>query len=368
MRIILLYANLVLVLGSSCGPAIVRCVTTDTTLDVPKSGFSIEMIITKLQVLEYHILKTDVKMDERITVLSTKVDNLANIVKNQTQLVQPIVETVDNLDFGVMQITQNLSAVQSEIRELLAAQKNLLTSQQFERYITEHGCNTTEHPDPGGIRESNYTSCRSIPFKQTGIYQIQPEKPFKEPITVLCDQDYSSGGWTVIQHRFEGSVIFYRGWQEYKNGFGSLEGEFWLGLDSIHQLTASKPHELVILLEDYNGNKTYANYDRFEIGDEGQKYALKTLGVFSGTAGDSLGAQKGMKFTTLDADNDRWVKNCAVEFTGAWWYAACHESNLNGQYLRGDTVQHATGMVWKSFRGLYHSLKSSKMMIRPKEM
>ncbi|XP_058123409.1 ficolin-2-like [Anopheles ziemanni] len=277
MRIFLLYASLVLVLGSSCGPAIVRCVTT---LDVSKSGFSIEMIITKLQVLEYHILKTDVKMDD----------------------------------------------------------------------------------------ESNYTSCRSIPFKKTGIYQIQPEKPFKEPITVLCDQDYSSGGWTVIQHRFEGSVIFYRGWQEYKNGFGSLEGEFWLGLDSIHQLTASKPHELVILLEDYNGNKTYANYDRFEIGDEGQKYALKTLGVFSGTAGDSLGAQKGMKFTTLDADNDRWVKNCAVEFTGAWWYAACHESNLNGQYLRGDTDQYATGMVWKSFRGLYHSLKSSKMMIRPKEM
>lgn len=133
-------------------------------------------------------------------------------------------------------------------------------------------------------------------------------------------------------------------------------------------VSASKPHELVVLLEDYDGNKTYAKYDRFEIGDESQKYALKTLGVYSGTAGDSLETQKGMKFTTLDADNDIWDKNCAVKYTGAWWYAACHQSNLNGQYLRGDTDQFATGMVWYKFRGNHHSLKSSKMMIRPKQM
>lgn len=361
-----MYASLVLVLGAFCGPAIVWCVTTETTLDVPKSGFSIEMIITKLQVLEYHILKTDLKMDERITGLASKLDNLANTVTNQSKLVQPIGQAVDNLDFGVMQIAQNLSSIQSEIKELLAEQRNLLTSRQFERYITEHGCNTTKHPDPDGIRQSNYTSCRSIPFNQTGIYQIQPEKPFKEPMTVLCDQDYGTGGWTVIQHRFDGSVIFYRGWQEYKNGFGSLEGEFWLGLDRIHQLTASKPHELVVLLEDYDGNKTYAKYDRFEIGDESQKYALKTLGVYSGTAGDSLQPQKGMKFTTLDADNDTWERNCAVEYTGAWWYTNCHKSGLNGRYLRGDTKESASGMVWQTFRGYDHSLKTSKMMIRAK--
>ena len=33
----------------------------------------------------------------------------------------------------------------------------------------------------------------------------------------------------MIQRRVDGSVDFYRDWFEYDNGFGHLEGEFWLG-------------------------------------------------------------------------------------------------------------------------------------------
>ncbi|XP_053666381.1 microfibril-associated glycoprotein 4-like [Anopheles marshallii] len=207
-------------------------------------------------------------------------------------------------------------------------------------------------------------SCSELP--SSGIYTIQPEKPFFEPINVLCDQEYESGGWIVIQHRFDGSTNFYRNWQQYKNGFGNLDGEFWLGLDRIYQLTVSRPYELLVVLEDFNNNKTYAKYDQFEIGDEYEKYALKKLGGCSGTAGDSFRYSMGMNFSTFDADNDLWYKHCAVTYTGAWWYNQCHESNLNGKYLRGVTQEYATGMSWKTFRGLNYALKSSKMMIRPK--
>lgn len=84
-----------------------------------------------------------------------------------------------------------------------------------------------------------------------------------------------------------------------------------------------------------------------------------------GTAGDSLTIQKGMPFTTKDSDNDHHKQNCAVLFKGAWWYNACHQSNLNGYYYLGKHKSYADGVNWYHWMGYHYSLKKTEMKIRP---
>ena len=171
------------------------------------------------------------------------------------------------------------------------------------------------------------------------------------------------GGWTVFQRRQDGSVDFYRGWKDYKAGFGQVSGEFWLGNDKIHRLTASRPGSLRVELENWNGVRVYAKYSKFIIGDEYAKYQLE-LGSYSGTAKDSFGYHNNMAFSTKDRDNDLHSSyNCAVRFTGAWWYKHCQYSNLNGQYL-GENKRNWQGVRWFHFRQNL-SLKFAEMKIRP---
>jgi len=115
-------------------------------------------------------------------------------------------------------------------------------------------------------------------------------------------------------------------------------------------------------LEDWNGAKVYAKYGKFNIGDEQAQYRLE-VGSYSGTAGDSLAWHNNMAFTTKDRDNDRRSStNCAVQYTGAWWYNDCYNSNLNGKYV-GDK-RDTRGVRWYHFRRTL-SLKFTEMKLRP---
>ena len=62
----------------------------------------------------------------------------------------------------------------------------------------------------------------------------------------------------MFQKRLNGAIDFYRGWDDYKKGFGSMDGEFWLGLDKIRRLTNQTVNELRVDLEDFNQAKAYA--------------------------------------------------------------------------------------------------------------
>ncbi|XP_072019093.1 uncharacterized protein [Amphiura filiformis] len=209
----------------------------------------------------------------------------------------------------------------------------------------------------------------------SGIYSITPNQG--SSYNVYCEMETEFGGWTVFQKRFDGSVDFYRGWlawNDYKEGFGSLDGEFWLGLERLHLLTSSsgKSWELMIKLEDFNNDTAYEIYQPFSIGNEASNYTLYVGSYYIGNAGNSLSSNNRRHFTTYNRDNDNWSSsNCARSRQGAWWYGRtyyyhddCSYSNLNGRYL-GPTGNDLTGMYWYDWKRSYRSLKASTMMMRP---
>uniref|UniRef100_A0A8C9YI36 Fibrinogen C-terminal domain-containing protein n=1 Tax=Sander lucioperca TaxID=283035 RepID=A0A8C9YI36_SANLU len=164
----------------------------------------------------------------------------------------------------------------------------------------------------------------------------------------------SEGGrWTVIQGRMDGTVNFYRGWDQYKTGFGDPAGEYWLGLDNIRYLT--------------NNRKMFARYSSFSVGAECDGFMLTVSGFTNGGAGDSLSFHNGMKFTTFDKDQDTYAAgNCARLYLGAFWYAACHYANPNGVYRWGaDNTIYAVGVDWFQWKGHDYSLKTISMKVRP---
>ncbi|EDV57697.1 ficolin-1 [Drosophila erecta] len=143
------------------------------------------------------------------------------------------------------------------------------------------------------------SSCSADSTNSSEILIRVPEYSVK-PFEVACDQQNVGGGWTIILRRTDGSEDFYRGWADYKAGFGQLSNEFFLGLDKINALTNAKTQELLVMLQDFSGNEVYETFDNFRIGNEHSNYTLESIGTARGNAGDSLAYHVGKPFGTKD--------------------------------------------------------------------
>ncbi|XP_061030709.1 microfibril-associated glycoprotein 4 isoform X2 [Eubalaena glacialis] len=125
-------------------------------------------------------------------------------------------------------------------------------------------------------------------YQEDGVYLIYPSGP-SVPVPVFCDMTTEGGKWTVFQKRFNGSVSFFRGWNDYKLGFGRADGEYWLGLQNLHLLTLKQKYELRVDLEDFENNTAFAKYADFSISPhavsaEEDGYSLHVAGFEDGGA------------------------------------------------------------------------------------
>ena len=203
-----------------------------------------------------------------------------------------------------------------------------------------------------------------------GIYEVTMNG-FKNTI-VFCDQTSWGGGWTVLQRRYDGSTNFYRNWKEYKEGFGNLHREFWIGNDNIHLLSVQaiypKGSEALIQFRPYGYTSTtlYTNrYSHFHIDNEKSKYMMHVSGVTNNGYGASYftSYNNKMDFSTKDSDNDKTSSyHCARRCYGGWWYNSCNNpyTNLNGEYNSLKKVSWAYSFSWV---GPYN-LEFSEMKMR----
>ena len=89
-----------------------------------------------------------------------------------------------------------------------------------------------------------------------------------------CDAFADGGGWLVVQRRQDGSVDFNRGWTDYEEGFGSLNGEFLYGVRPLHCLINQGQWQLRIDFTLTNGTKLYLPYNKFSVGPANSQYQL----------------------------------------------------------------------------------------------
>ena len=151
----------------------------------------------------------------------------------------------------------------------------------------------------------------------------------------LCNMTIDGGGWTVIQRSTGASnTAFNKNWEEYKTGFGDMDGDFWLGNDNIHALTSSSSTELRIDMVTEGGAHHFVKYSSMRVEDEANNYRLhigSTEASSTGTrAGLGMDYHDSLYFSTMDSDNDSIRGNCATSYRSGWWYKNCYAVHPHG--------------------------------------
>lgn len=349
---VLIILGCVLYVVIRCNGASEVSSSVSTSSDCPtgtiSDSFGYELLLTKLEDLESKFWNMWIEMKE----------HNEQIMRNHSRLEN----THQGMLWMLTAVGHNLTSLMDRSWEILQQQVSCANHDSWKQSVLAMVKKPSEcSKQPNDQLVAVPKSCSEAPANVSGKYMLQP-LGFDQPFEAYCEQEAFGGGWLVVQYRFNGSVDFYRNWTEYRNGFGSLDGEFWLGLETQHRVTASEGnYVLMVEIKDYYGNYKYARYDEFEIGSEDEMYSLKKLGTYSGTAGDSLVYQKTMKFSTMERDNDASSTNCAQNYHGAWWYKDCHYSNLNGLYQQGNDGKFNS---WYHAKAGHDGLKYSRMMIR----
>ncbi|XP_006181336.1 angiopoietin-related protein 3 [Camelus ferus] len=364
------------------------------TNEIKEEEKELRRTTSKLQVKNEEVKNMSVELNSKFeSLLEEKIllqqkvryleDQLINLIKNQPEtqehpevtLLKTFIEQQDNSIKDLLQIVEEqyrqLNQQHSQIKEIenqlrrtgiQEFTKNYLSSKpRVPRTTPSLHLNETKNVKYDAI-PADCTTIYNRGEHTSGIYSIRPSN--SQVFNVYCDV-ISGTSWTLIQHRIDGSQNFNETWENYKYGFGSLDGEFWLGLEKIHSIVKQSTYILRIELEDWKNNKHYIEYS-FHLGDHETNYTLHLVEI-TGNVPNALPEHKDLMFSTWD-HKAKGHSNCPESYSGGWWcHDVCGENNLNGKYnkQKAKTKLERRGICWKSQNGRLYSIKSTKMLIHP---
>uniref|UniRef100_A0A3Q2YSG0 Angiopoietin-related protein 4-like n=1 Tax=Hippocampus comes TaxID=109280 RepID=A0A3Q2YSG0_HIPCM len=305
---------------------------------------ALEAIREEKERMDGEMMKQTKDIRSRVNALEQKVDEVLKMTMevsfkgdNSTMLfIQRVVAAQNRrIDHLVDKIKQQQDKLDKQSLHLLTLQNKV--AHKGVRFLRRRHEETTLRGDsvPSDTQTGFAQDCHDLFVRgqrTSGIYTIQAQN--SQPFNVLCEMT-TEGGWTVIQKRLDGSENFNHLWESYQKGFGSLNGEFWLGLENIHTISEQGQYLLQVELTDSTG-ESHANLYRVQI--------------------------------DADRDNDLAADvNCAELHSGGWWFSSCGASNLNGKYPRrpGPVRWQPRRMFWTNTMGQKNSLSTTLMKLAP---
>ncbi|KAM6218730.1 angiopoietin-related protein 3 [Rhynchocyon petersi] len=301
----------------------------------------------------------EIKTHPEVTSLKTFVEQQDNSIKDLLQTVEQQYRQLNQQHNQIKEIENQLKRTitqeptENSVPSKTRAPRTIPSLRQNEAKLLEHDgipvdCTTI-------YKRGDHTS---------GIYAIRPSS--SQVFNVYCEVK-SGSSWTLIQHRKDGSQNFNKTWENYKYGFGRLDGEFWLGLEKMYSIVKQSNYILRIELEDWKDNKFYVEYS-FHLGNQETNYTMDLVKMI-GNVSNILPEYKDLVFSTWDRKTKGQL-NCPESYSGGWWWHdICGESNLNGKYIKlkpKTKAERRRGISWKSQNGRLFSIKSTKMLIHPK--
>lgn len=296
-----------------------------------------------------------------------EVTSLKTFVEQQDNNIKDLLQTVEEQYKQLNEQHSQIKEIENQLRRtgIQEPTENSLSSKpRAPRTTPSLQLNKTKNAEHDGIP----ADCNTIYNRgehRSGVYAIRPTD--SQVFNVHCDIK-SGRPWTLIQHRIDGAQNFNETWENYKHGFGKLDGEFWLGLEKISSIVKQSTYILRIELEDWKDKIHYIEYS-FHLGNHESNYTVH-LAEISGNVPTALPEHKDLVFSTWDHKAKAHF-NCPESYSGGWWWNdECGESNLNGKYHRPRTKsksERRRGICWKSRNGMLYSIKSTKMLIHPKD-